>query len=165
MKKKLLILFIFIILSFTILCSCNQKLKPTLDKMPWNNKNQYYYTTLLTKDLIENYKCKVTLLDTNFFKEKELKQEDITVIRNFIKQVKKENFLEKTVAAVKPAYKIYLNFDNKNKDKFLINVFDEQNVTIHLWDGTIKEDIISSADITKSANLYLLCNYIIENQQ
>lgn len=121
--------------------------------------NNYYYTNNVIKYLTLDSNIKVKLLDTNFYKEKELSQEDIETIKSFSKALKKVNFIEKPKElSRKPAYKLFFTF---NKEKYIINVYNEKYIAVYPWDGTYSMDYVDMSGTQNLYNLYGLCKYLI----
>ncbi|WP_138204692.1 DUF4883 family protein [Haloimpatiens lingqiaonensis] len=145
---------LLILLSFT-LAACSY-IKLNNEK----TKEDYYFSKLANSIALSN-KYKITLLDTNFYKVKELKEEDVSTILNFMNSIDKKNFIKKPLSLPeKPQYKIFFNLD---ENKFVINVYDEQYVSIFPWDGKYPMDYIDMTPMYKGYNLYNFCKYLIPN--
>lgn len=124
-------------------------------KKPFN----FYYTNQLAKNLSLSKNCKTIILDTNFYKEKDLVKDDIDTIKKFTKELNKQNFVDKpTNLPAKPIYKLFFTFD---KEKYIINVYNERYLSIYPWDGTYPMDYIDMNGISPSYNLHSLCKYLI----
>jgi hypothetical protein len=120
--------------------------------------NNFYYTNILAKDLTleSSYKC--TILNTNFYSEKKLSKENVYTIKSMLRSLNKNNFITKPADLPnKPTYKIFLTF---NKEKFVINVYNEKFICIYPWDGDFPMDYIDMTGIPVSQNLYKLAKYI-----
>ncbi|MCM8710352.1 DUF4883 family protein [Clostridium sp. SYSU_GA19001] len=160
MKKKLLNIFIFLIIP-VILTGCTVKIGSyTINNFTLTRKkpNNLYYTNNLVKNLTFETTFKVNALDTNFYKEKELSKEDIDTIKNFTKALKKTNFIEKPKELPeKASYKLYFTF---NKDKYVINIYNERYISVYPWDGTYSMDYIDMTGIQPLYNLFNLCEYL-----
>ena len=118
-------------------------------------KYNYYYTNEVSKHLTLDKKISGTVIDTNFYKEIELSKDSITTIENFIRNLKKENFIDLPKGLPnKPKYKFYLNFD---KEKYIINVYTEKYISIYPWDGDYTMDYIDMTGVYLNYNLYGLC--------
>lgn len=160
MKRKYLILFIIIFSTFFIGCSAK------FGNVIINNftitaikPNMYYYTNNFSKFLFSSSNITVKVLDTNFYKEKELSKEDITTLKDFTKTLKTYNFIQKPKdLPKKPAYKLFFTFDN---EKYIINVYNEKFVAVYPWDGTYTMDYIDMTGTQNLYNLYGLCKYLI----
>jgi hypothetical protein len=121
--------------------------------------NLYYYTNLISKLLSKDSNIEVKVLDTNFYKEKELSKDDIITIKNFTKGLKTYNFLEKPKnLPVDPAYKLFLTLDN---EKYVINVYNEKYLGVYPWDGSFPMDYIDMTGTSNLYNLFGLCQYLI----
>ncbi|QBD84645.1 hypothetical protein EQG73_04930 [Clostridium tetani] len=129
-------------------------------KLPKKNKELNYYTNKLIENINSqpNYQC--LIVDTNFYREENLQKEHLSIIKNFLNNINKNSFIlydEKKVPK-NPPYKMFLIFHN---EKFVINVYNENYVSIHSWDGYHKMDYINTSSIPYSYNLYNLCNFLI----
>lgn len=121
--------------------------------------NDYYYTNLLAKNLTLSPSCKASTVDTNFYKKQSLTQDDVDTIKKFTKALNKKNFIGcPQDLPKKPAYKIIFQFE---KDKYVINVYNEKYISIYPWDGSYAMDYLSMASIETGYNLYNLCKYLI----
>lgn len=148
MKKGSLIL-LFLILILGLLGSY---------KAYYNKKkpNNYYYTNQLAKNLTLNKNYEIKVLDNNFYKVEEISKENIETMLSFIKELKKQNFIDKPqVINAKPKYKFFIKFLDTN-DKFVVNVYDTKYISIHPWDGEFTMDYITMESIPIRYNLYSL---------
>lgn len=157
MKKK----FFYIYTSFIIailFMGCNYNLGNII--LNKNKPNNFYYTNLLAKNLTleSSYKC--ITLDTNLYKEKELKNDNKIIIKNMLKILNKNNFISKPKdLSDKPAYKMFFTF---NKDKMVVNIYNEKFISIYPWDGTYTMDYIDMSGLPASLNLYNLCKFVFQ---
>lgn len=161
MKKRFLYIIIVLSIPF-ILAGCSIKVGNysinnfTVTK---NKPNNYYYTNSLAKNLTLESNFKVKLLDTNFYKEKELTKDDIDIIKNFAKSLKKSNFIDKPKELPnKPLYKFFLTFNN---EKYVINVYNEKYISVYPWDGSYSMDYVDMDGIQTLYNLFGLCKFLI----
>jgi hypothetical protein len=143
--KYLLFPLILLILLFT---SCTNP----IDKEKHNN---YYYTNKVSKHLTLDKNISGKVIDTNFYKEIDLSTDSIATLKDFIQNLKKENFIDLPKDLPnKPKYKFYLNFD---KEKYIINVYTEKYISIYPWDGNYSMDYIDMTGVYLNYNLYGLC--------
>jgi hypothetical protein len=121
--------------------------------------NNYYYTNLLMKDLsLENPK-ELYALYMNYYKKKDFSKEDLSTLADFFNSLNNDSFIEKPENLPnKPIYKIFLKF---NKNKYMINVYNENFISIYPWDGSYSMDYIDTSKMYKAYNLYGLCKYLI----
>lgn len=121
--------------------------------------NNYYYTTLLMKDLSLETPVELYTLYMNFYKKKDFSKEDITTLGDFFNSLNEDNFIEKPGnLPEKPMYKIFFTF---SENKYVINVYDENIISIYPWDGSYAMDYIDTSKMYKAYNLYGLCKYLI----
>ncbi len=123
-----------------------------------NKPNNFYYTNLLAKNLKLQVSYKCVVLDTNLCKEKNLENDNKLIIKNMIKALSKKNFIEKPKDLPdKPAYKMFFTF---NKDKIVVNIYNEKFISIYPWDGEYAMDYLDMSGIPISLNLYDLCKFM-----
>lgn len=156
MKKKYTFLVLLVLSIFFILVNSST----ANFKLSKKNNEVNYYTSKLLKNinLQADYKC--LIVDTNFYKEEHLEKEHLSTIKNFLNALNKNSFIlyDKKDVPKKPAYKMFLIFHN---EKFVINIYNEDYVSIHTWDGYHKMDYIKTSSIPRSYNLYNLCDFLI----
>ncbi len=164
MNRKLICLAIVLCLPL-IFMGCTIKIGSyTINNLTVTKKKPYnfYYTNNLAKNLTLESSIKIDLLDTNFYKEKELSKEDIELVKNFAKALKKQNFIDKPKELPeKPAYKLFFTF---SKEKFIINVYNEKYISVYPWDGIYPMDYIDMEGIQPIYNIFGLCKYLIPRQ-
>lgn len=161
LNKKLLYIIILLLVP-VIFMGCTIKIGSyTVNNLTVTKKkdNNFYYTNNLAKHLTLDSSTKIKLLDTNFYKEKELSEEDIVIVKNFTKALKKPNFIEKPKELPeKPAYKLFFTF---SKEKYVVNIYNEKYISVYPWDGTYSMDYIDMEGIQPLYNIYGLCKYLI----
>ncbi|MBU3159776.1 DUF4883 family protein [Clostridium frigoris] len=124
-----------------------------------NKPNNYYYTKLLMKDLSIESPKELYALYMNFYKKKDFSKEDSTTFVNFFNSLTNASFINKPInLPAKPIYKIFLTF---NKNKYVLNIYNEKYISIYPWDGDYKMDYIDTSKMFKAYNLYGLCKYLI----
>lgn len=149
--NKYLLLSICLVIVTTV-SSCNvipEKKKP----------NNMFYTNLASKDLAYDKTYSGKVLEMNLYREVNMSGADIQTIKNFTKNLKKENYISKpNDLPSKPKYRIYLYF---SKDIYVINVYNERYISLFPWDGDLDMDYIDMKDVYINYNLYGLCRHII----
>jgi hypothetical protein len=158
MKKRtmMIIIFLIILLSFT---GC--QIKAT--DLPINHKkpNNYYYTNLLIHNVNQDSSPNISILETNLHKEKVLPKEDMDSLMGFFKSIKTENFFNEKPSDLpqKPVYKIFVT---ANKEKYVLDVYNEKYVAVYPWDGVYSTDYIDMSSLSNLYNLNGLCKYILK---
>ncbi len=152
MRKKLfLVRIIFIML---LLEGCNFQL------ISYNEKktNNFFYTKELLTSMKEDSDFTVSLFQSNLHKELDITKDALPVLKGFMEDLNKDSFVDapKDLPPTAP-YRLFITFKNQ---KYIINVFNEDIVSIHPWDGVFKEDFITMKNIHRAYNLYGLCKYI-----
>ncbi|MBI6873002.1 DUF4883 family protein [Clostridium aciditolerans] len=154
MKKILISLCTLFIISI-LLVGCNYNFSNiNFNKTKPNN---FYYTNILAKNLTLESSVKCVILDTNFYKEKELSKENLDTVKSMLKALNKNNFVSKPRdIPEKPIYKMFFTF---NKEKLVINVYSEKYLSVYPWDGNYSMDYIDMSSLPISLNLYNLCKF------
>ena len=119
----------------------------------------YYYTNLLMKDLSLEAPTELYALYMNFYKKEDFSKEDLSTFSNFFNSLNDANFIAKPAnLPAKPLYKIFLTF---SENKYMINIYNENFISIYPWDGDYSVDYIDTTKMYKAYNLYGLCKYLI----
>lgn len=154
MKKFTYIILILLFSLFIIGCSNPEYIN--LSKKPTN----HYYTDELSK-LLENKSFKLSAFDTNLYKEIPVSEDDKVILNKFLKSLSAKNFTDKPESLpAKPKYKLLINYENQ---KYVINVYNENTISIYPFDGVYPEDFIITTDIAKGYQLLPFCKYIFKN--
>lgn len=153
--KKLSIIFIIVFL-FTG-CTNYSNIVELNHKKP----NNFYYTEILLKNLTSEKAEKCTIVETNFHKEKQLNNGNISDITKMLQSLDNKDFISvpKDLPA-KPIYKIIFSFHDQ---KLLINIYNEKYISVYPWDGNYKMDYISVSKIPLSLNPCNLGNYVFKH--
>lgn len=154
--KKYILIIICIFFSLDLF-GCSYKINKNIFTKA--KPNNYYYTDLLMKDLSLEKPTELYALYMNFYKKKDFSVEDLATFTEFFNSLNKDSFTQKpTGLAPKPMYKIFLTF---SKNKYIINVYNENLISIYPWDGDYSMDYINAGKMYKAYNLYGLCKYLI----
>lgn len=111
------------------------------------------------KDLSVEKPTEIFALYMNFYKKKDFSKDDLTAFAQFFNSLNNDSFKAKPAnLPVKPLYKIFLTF---SKNKYVVNVYTENFISISPWDGSYSMDYIDTSKMFKAYNLYGLCKYLI----
>lgn len=155
MKRFFRLCFILLICLLFNGCKINYSEYPKISE----KSNINYYTLLLASELNDNDNYNVSLLETNLYKEVSIDKDAKDTIINFLSSLEANNFIKlKEELKTSPEYKFFIK---ANSNKYIINVYNENLISIHPWDGTYNEDFITMNNIPKAYNLYGLCKYIL----
>lgn len=139
------------------LFGCNYKLSKSI--FIKSKPNNFYYTNLLMKDLSQENPQEVYALYMNFYKKKDFSKEDLSTLAEFFNSLNNDNFIDKPDDLPdKPLYKIFITF---SENKYVINVYNENFISIYPWDGAYNMDYLNTNKMYKAYNLYGLCKYLI----
>jgi hypothetical protein len=126
-----------------------------------NNKkpNNYYYTNLLVGSISKEISYKCTAIDTSFYNEIEISDNDKVTINGLFKQLNiSKNFINKpSNLNSKPKYKLIFTLKDS---KYLMDIYNENIISIYPWDGKFEKDYIDMSKIPVSYNVNSLCDYL-----
>ncbi|WP_416176313.1 DUF4883 family protein [Clostridium sp.] len=156
--KKILLYATIIFTIFILLTGCTNNLN--LLNLNSKKPNTFYYTAKLLKYINQEKPSKCIMSETNFHKEKQLDAKTVEDIKTMFKSLDEKNFIESVKnLPSKPKYKIILTF---KEEKLLINVYNENYISVYPWDGIYSMDYIDTSKIPVSLNLYNLGNYVFK---
>ncbi|MGG5461588.1 DUF4883 family protein [Clostridium sp. B9] len=154
MTKKLLILIITLIMCVGLIsCSKNNflnKEKPSLN----------YHTESLKEDLAKS-KPKVRILDMNIYSETVVNEEDIRIVKDLTDSLKDDNFLKEEDIPKKPLYKFFIDV---NSNKYVIDIYGDDFLTLYPWDSTLSKDFITLKDVPNAFKLEAFCQYAFDKK-
>ena len=105
------------------------------------------------------------LLETNYSTELDVNQVGKDTLKDFFASLSENSFITDKETLInlpeKPIYKLYINID---KEKYVVNIFSEDLVTVHPWDGLFSQDYITMTYSPKAYNLFGLCDYLLKNR-
>ena len=165
MFKKLKLSFTIIILSF-ILISCNSNFVQTI-KVPFKTSKPSinYYTNNLLTALKNSKNTHISILYTKTGKNKVIPPEQMDNFYLFMNSIKTDFFINPTTSNNEDfkniEYKLTISINDKNS--FVINIFNEDFISIHPWDGTYEADLLCISELNTRINLYNIINYIIKS--
>ncbi|ASW42494.1 DUF4883 family protein [Clostridium isatidis] len=153
MKK--LISYIVILIIPLLFVSCN--INTAQYSKPKNKPSLDYYTNEIYRRLMSNEEYKLIVFDMDFYVSYDVNENEHSILPEFFDALKTENFEAKTEINSSPKFKLIVEFSDF---KYIINIYDEEVVSIYPWDGIYEEDILSMEDIPDYYNLYKFCEYI-----
>ena len=126
-----------------------------LTTKPSNN----YYTQNLQSKLLNDNSFTLYIFDTNFYKEIPVSKDENKIIENFISSLDSTNFSDSLPdSSINECFRIKIVFSDSSK--YVIKVFNAENVSILPWDGTYNEDFINMQNVLLRYNLYDFCTHI-----
>ncbi|MFX0548819.1 DUF4883 family protein [Hathewaya histolytica] len=157
--KKYKSLLILILCFSLFLSGCYIKIDTSKFKKKKPSKS--YYTNEMLNCFKAEDPTEINVLYLNFYKGKRLEEGEILTTRKFFKYLKSENYIYKPKDLPQnPEYKIFITFSER---KFVIDVYNENYISLYPWDGDYEKDYISMKDTYTSYNLFNLCKYIVPN--
>jgi len=111
------------------------------------------------KDLSLENPTELYALYMNFYKKKDFSKEDLSTFTEFFNSLNNDSFIETPVNLTsKPIYKIFIKF---SENKYVINIYNDNLLSIYPWDGDYRMDYLNTSKMYKAYNLYGLCKYLI----
>ncbi|AQR96841.1 DUF4883 family protein [Clostridium saccharoperbutylacetonicum] len=155
--KKISSIFIILLLSLT-LTGCDFQ-NPRYINFSMKPSNHYYIDKIKNR-ILNNYKYKLYVFDTNLYKEFQIPDEEDNIVEDFISSINSDAYTDETITSKEP-FKLTIIFDNG--EKYLIKVFNSSIISVAPWDGVYKEDVISIKDLPLKYNLFDFCNHVLNN--
>ncbi|MBU5900301.1 DUF4883 family protein, partial [Vibrio cholerae O1] len=72
---------------------------------------------------------------------------DVRIIDDLLKSLKDSNFINEEDLPNKPLYKIFIDL---NSEKYVIDIYGDDLITLYLWDSDVRKDYLSLKDIPNS---------------
>lgn len=159
MKSKFRI--IILILSLLLLQGCSYE-KPDYIHFQKKPSLQYYTNEIMSKILNNEY-YSLEIYDKNVSKIIKIDDSEKIIIADFINNLTNDSYL-KTIDNSEietEVYQLRIKFKNSN-NKYIINIYNDETITIFPWDGIFNEDYISMKNVPARYNLFNFCNYVKE---
>lgn len=119
--------------------------------------NNHYYTGMLLHGIESKKITRVRILQMNFYSSKEMSENDILSLKEFVKGLRLNNFIEKPKDInSRPLYKVFIDFNNET---YVINVYSQRYTSVQPYDGDLPMDYIDMNNIYPSYNIFNLCKY------
>lgn len=153
----------FIILIFPILvmgCNKNISIKNPITYKPSLN----FYTENLIKTLKSNKNFEISIFYPKTGKNKSIPQEYIQKFNLFIESLKSNYFIDPNTINLNtknPEYRLTIFINDK--ESFVINILNNNFLTIHPWDGLFEADLIDISKLQDGINLYNIVDFLIKN--
>lgn len=151
--KKFIILILLILTSFNF-TGCNLNTAQYI--RPKAKPSESYYTNEIQNKINENSEYTLRIFDMDYYKYYEVSTEEHSVLPEFIDSLSTENYSATLESDLTPKYKLIIEFSDS---KYIINLYDNNVISIYPWDGIFKEDIITMDGISDYYNLYKFCEY------
>ena len=95
-------------------------------------------------------------------KEVIVDNEDVRIIDDLLKSLKDSNFINEEALPNKPLYKIFIDL---NSEKYVIDIYGDDLITLYPWDSDVRKDYLSLKDIPNSFKLEPFCQYVFNKKQ
>ncbi|WP_415336528.1 DUF4883 family protein, partial [Clostridium perfringens] len=100
--------------------------------------------------------------DMNIYSEVIVDNEDVRIIDDLLKSLKDSNFINEEPLPNKPLYKIFIDL---NSEKYVIDIYGDDLITLYPWDSDVRKDYLSLKDIPNSFKLEPFCQYVFNKKQ
>ncbi|MBD7915216.1 DUF4883 family protein [Clostridium sp. Sa3CUN1] len=152
--KKYITVFLAILISL-LLTSCNFNKSQYIS--PKNKPKINYYTSEIENHIKNEESYTIKIFDLNVYKYYEVSKKEHSIIPEFIDNIDNDNYDIEIDENLSPEYEIIIEFE---KEKYIINAYNDKLISIHPWDGIYPQDTISMEGIPDYYNIYKYCEYI-----
>ncbi|GAB6167641.1 hypothetical protein JCM1393_01010 [Clostridium carnis] len=122
-----------------------------------NKPNDYYYTSEIYSRLMNKKPYTIKIFDLNVYKYYDVNPEEHSIILEFIDSLNNDSYGKEIDENITPRFKVIIEFSD---EKFIINAYNDEMISIHPWDGVYDEDKISMKGVKDYYNIYKFCEYI-----
>lgn len=151
--KKFITIILLIITSINFTgCSLNtaQYIRPK------SKPSENYYTNEIQNKIDENLEYTLRIFDMDYYKYYEVSKEEHSILPEFIDSLSAENYSANLESDLEHKYKLIIEFPDS---KYIINIYNNNLISIYPWDGVFEEDIITMDGVSDYYNLYKFCEY------
>ncbi|MBU3106268.1 DUF4883 family protein [Clostridium gasigenes] len=124
--------------------------------------NTHFYTGEIYSKLSKDEPYTLKIFDMNVYKYFNVNTREHSIVLEFIENLKDPNFNIEIDYKLEPRYKLIIEFEDS---KYVINAYNEKELSVYPWDGTFPEDTISMEDVPDYYNIYKFCEFITKISQ
>ena len=124
--------------------------------------NTHFYTGEIYSKLSKDEPYTLKIFDMNVYKYFNVNTREHSIVLEFIENLKEPNFNIEIDSKLEPRYKLIIEFEDS---KYVINAYNEKELSVYPWDGTFPEDTISMEDVPDYYNIYKFCEFITKISQ
>lgn len=124
--------------------------------------NTHFYTGEIYSKLSKDEAYTLKVFDMNVYKYFDVDTEVHSILLEFIENLKEPSFNIEIDQTLTPSYKLVIEFEDS---KYIINAYNDKQISVYPWDGTFNEDTISMEGIPDYYNIYKFCEYITKISQ
>lgn len=158
MKYLKLILILMII---CIIPGCTLAQNPEYISLK-TKPNTHFYTGEIYSKLSKGESYTLKVFDMNVYKYFDVDTKVHSIVLEFIEDLKEPNFNIEIDQTLTPRYKLIIEFKDS---KYIINSYNDKQISIYPWDGSFSEDKISMEGVPDYYNIYKFCEYITKISQ
>ena len=155
--KKLKILFTLLIIFMLQGCGLTAPKYPHLG----SKKDPAYYSKEIYSKILDNEEFTMVLFNNNLYKDISIDSSENDIVKEFFSSISEANYENQETPKETEPYEIRIEFSDG--EKYVINVYNNNLVTLYPWDGNYPEDVISMEGVPVHYNLFDFCLHI-ENQ-
>ncbi|MBB6713762.1 DUF4883 family protein [Clostridium gasigenes] len=124
--------------------------------------NTHFYTGEIYSKLSKDEPYTLKIFDMNVYKYFNVNTREHSIVLEFIENLKDPNFNIEIDSKLEPRYKLIIEFEDS---KYVINAYNEKELSVYPWDGTFPKDTISMENVPDYYNIYKFCEFITKISQ
>lgn len=114
----------------------------------------------MLKDTLSTTPFRSRILNMTLYKEIAVDEEDNKVFLDMLSTLKDDYFVARpSDLPQSPLYRIYIT---SGDDRYVLDVYGDDLITIYPWDGVLEKDFISLKNIPNSFKMEPFCKYVFE---
>lgn len=157
---KYLKLFLVLII-VCLIPGCSMKQNPEYISLK-TKPNTHFYTGEIYNKISKGESYTLKVFDMDVYKYFDVNIEIHSIVIEFIDSLKESSFNIEIDDKLTPRYKLIIEF---NDGKYIINAYNDKELSVYPWDGTFPEDTISMEGVSDYYNVYKFCEYITKISQ
>ena len=122
----------------------------------------HFYTGEIYSKLSKGESYTLKVFDMNIYKYFDVDTHSNSITLEFIENLKSTSYNIDIDSTLTPRYKLIIEFEDS---KYIMNAYNDKQISIHPWDGTFSKDTISMEGVPDYYNIYKFCEYITKISQ
>lgn len=164
MRKNLKIFFICLIFPLFITGCATNFISTLKSPLKLSKPSLHFYTDNLIRTLKNSDNITISIFYSKTGKNKTIPDDYMEKFYLFMDSIKEDYFIDPKESQLNlndPEYRltIYVN----EESTFVINILNDQYITIHPWDGNYPPDLINISSLHTGNNIFNIVDFLIKN--